>query len=206
MAIRFIYFDLGNVLLNFSHRRACEQVAAVCGVSADSVWDALFASGLEQRFEAGQLDDAAFYEAFCTGIDARPDRNALLEAGSDIFTVNAPMLPLVAQLRGAGYRMGILSNTCRAHWSYCLKRGYSPLRLLSDAYALSYEIGCTKPDPEIFHAAARLANVAPEEIFFTDDIPSHVESARQVGFDAVVFTDAPTLAVELCRRGIRSNY
>jgi len=98
------------------------------------------------------------------------------------------MLPLVAQLRATGHRMGILSNTCVAHWSYCQKRNYSPLRMADSAYALSYEIGCTKPDPRIFLAAAELAKTPPEEIFFTDDIPSHVEAAQAAGWNAVPFT------------------
>jgi FMN phosphatase YigB (HAD superfamily) len=206
MPIRFIYFDLGNVLLNFSHRRACEQIGGVAGVSADRVWEVLFESGLEHRFEAGQLDGAAFYEEFCTGIGCRPDHNQLLQAGSDIFTLNAPMLPLVAQLRAAGHRMGILSNTCAPHWSYCLKRNFGPLRMANNAYALSYEIGCTKPDPRIFQAAAALAKTAPEEIFFTDDIFSHVEAAKAAGWDAVPFTTAPKLAEALRERGVQSNY
>jgi HAD superfamily hydrolase (TIGR01549 family) len=102
--------------------------------------------------------------------------------------------------------MGVLSNTCRPHWDYCNKRGYGVLQKIHDAFALSYEIGCTKPDERIFRAAAELAGVAPEEIFFTDDIPSHVESARRVGFDAVQYTSVPTLAAELRKRGLRSNY
>jgi putative hydrolase of the HAD superfamily len=206
MSTRFIYFDLGNVLLNFSHRRACEQMGVVAGVSADRVWKVLFESGLEQRFEAGQLDNAAFYEEFCAGIGGRPDFNQLMLAGSDIFEVNAPMLPLVAQLRAAGHRMGILSNTCLPHWTYCMERNYSPLRMADSAYALSYKIGCIKPDPRIFQAAAELAKCVPEEIFFTDDIPSHVEAARAAGWDAEPFTTVPRLVEALHARGIQSNY
>lgn len=206
MAIRFIYFDLGNVLLNFSHRQACEQIAAVAGVSADRIWTLLFESDLEQRFEAGQLDGAAFYEELCAGIGRRPDYQQLLDAGNNIFQVNAAMLPLLAQLRAAGHRMGILSNTCRPHWTHCLKRYSSMLCRIHSTYALSYEIGCVKPDPRIFRAATELAKVAPEEIFFTDDIQAHVEAARAAGWDAVRFTTACELANALRERGIRSNY
>lgn len=206
MSIRFIYFDLGNVLLNFSHRQACEQMGAVAGVPAERVWKVLFESGLEQRFEAGQLDDAAFYEEFCAGIGSRPDYCQLLEAGSDIFTVNTPMLPLLTQLCAGGHRMGILSNTCRPHWTYCLKHHSSPLAQIHAVYALSHEMGCIKPDPRIFQAAAELANVAPHEIFFTDDVAGHVEAARAAGWDAVQFTTAAALADALWQRGVRSNY
>lgn len=100
--------------------------------------------------------------------------------------------------------MGILSNTFHTHWEYCL----SHYRLLAGfgVHALSYRMGLAKPDPAIFLAAAELAGVRPEEIFFVDDIAEHVTSARTVGFDAVQFTTTAALASELRARGVRFNY
>ena len=115
------------------------------------------------------------------------------------------MLPIVAQLRQAGYPLGILSNTCEIHWEYC-RRQY---RILSEGFAvhaLSYKIGAVKPDAAIFQAAAKLAGHRPEEIFFVDDIAGHVAGARAAGFDAVQFTSAEALANDLRQRGIRFNY
>src|SRR5690348_16258110 len=113
---KFFYFDLGKVLLDFDHRHACRRVAAISGVSAERVWDVVFASGLELRYEAGAIDDRAFYESFCQAADARPDREAFERAHSDIFSPNIPLWPIVSGLAAAGYRLGILSNTCPAHW------------------------------------------------------------------------------------------
>ena len=74
-----------------------------------------------------------------------------------------------------------------------------------DVYALSYELRCAKPDAEIYRKAASLAGVAPEEIFFTDDMPVNVEAAQKAGFDAVLFRGGRALAEELRRRGVRLN-
>jgi len=129
----------------------------------------------------------------------------LIAAAAEIFELNLPVLPIVAQLRQAGYPMGILSNTCETHWEYC-RRHY---RIVSEGfgvYALSYKLGAVKPDAAIFHAAAELAGCRPEEIFFVDDIAGHVAGARAVGFDAVQFTTAEGLASDLRQRGIRFNY
>ena len=54
--------------------------------------------------------------------------------------------------------------------------------------------------------AARQAGVAPEEVFYTDDIPKNVEGARAAGFDAVLFTTAAQYAADLRARGVRFNY
>ena len=66
--------------------------------------------------------------------------------------------------------------------------------------------GHCKPDERIFSAAARLAGVAPEEIFYTDDLPGHVAAARRAGFDAVQYTSPAALYDELASRGVRINY
>ena len=98
---KFFYFDLGNVLLNFDHHLAARQMAEVAGVSEQLVWDTVFASDLELRYEAGELDDRAFYEAFCGSTASRPDFDALLLAGSAIFTPNTSIFPIVGALIGA---------------------------------------------------------------------------------------------------------
>ncbi len=179
LRMRFLYFDLGNVLLKFDHRLACRQMGEVAGVPADLVWEIVFASDLELRYESGEVDDREFYEIFCRETNSRPDYDALLLAGSRIFEPNISIFPVVAALMGAGYRLGILSNTCPGHWAYCYGGQYLLLNKGFEVFALSYELGACKPSPKIFQAAAELAGLPPEEIFFVDDIPGHVAGARK---------------------------
>jgi FMN phosphatase YigB (HAD superfamily) len=202
---KFLYFDLGQVLLNFDVELVLRQMAAVAGIDPGRVAQAIFASGLQARYEAGAVSSRGFYEEFCRQTGAQPDYDALAAAGTDIFTLNVPMLPVVAHLREAGYRMGVLSNTCEKHWEHCLRR-YAILQDTFDVYALSYEIGAVKPEAAIYRAAAEKAACSPEDIFFTDDVPGHVEGARAFGFDAVPYTSTPRLVAELRARAVRFNY
>jgi FMN phosphatase YigB (HAD superfamily) len=202
---KFIYFDLGRVIVNFDMELMCRQMGAAANVSPELVFKTLFDTRLHDRYERGELDPLGFYEAFCQGTSCRPDYDALEIAGSDIFELNTSIVPVVAQLHAAGYRLGILSNTCHSHWEHCLRR----FRILSDLFsvhALSYRLRAAKPDAAIFHAAAELAGVAPQEILYTDDVAGHVAGAKSVGFDAVQYTSTPELAAELRRRGLRINY
>lgn len=198
----FLYFDLGNVLLFFDHRRAARQMAEVAGVPAELVWEIVFASGLEHQYEAGQISTKEFYEIFCEKIGARPDDQALAAAAGDIFEVNAPLVDLLGQLSAAGHRLGLLSNTCELHWNHFSSGCYPPIPAAFHALALSFRIGCMKPEAKIYAAAAEIAGVAPQEIFFVDDIAGHVASARDFGFDAVQYTTPKALKVELAMRGV----
>ncbi len=202
---RFIYFDLGMVLLDFSVERMVRQMGELSGVAAEKLKEVLFDRGLMHQYETGKFSTAEFYELFCERTGTRPDYDALCRAGSEIFTLNTPMLPIVAQLGQAGHRLGILSNTCECHWRYCVGK-YRFVAECFQVHALSFEIGATKPDAAIFLAAAKLAGCRPEEIFFVDDIPGHVEGAKAVGIDAVVYASAAQVAAELRRRGVRFNY
>jgi putative hydrolase of the HAD superfamily len=200
----FLYFDLGKVILDFDHEFMCRQIGAVAGVAGETVYRVLFETDLEVRYERGDLDDQQFYEAFCEAAGCRPEYAALETAGSDIFSLNTSIVPVISQLRAAGYRLGVLSNTCRSHWEHCFRR-FPILRELFSVHVLSYRIRAAKPEPAIFLAAAELAG-APEQIFYTDDSAGHVASAKALGWDAVQYTSTPQLAAELRRRGLRFNY
>jgi glucose-1-phosphatase len=204
MPPRFIYFDLGKVLLDFSLEQLCRQMGEACGLDAGRVKEIVFAGGLQSQYEIGQLSSRQFYDAFCRDSRTSPAYEALSRAGNEIFTLNYPMLPLVAHLNAAGYRLGILSNTCEGHWEYCLRR-FSILRESFTVYALSYQLGVCKPAVEIFQRAAALAGIRPEEIFYIDDIAGHVEGARAAGFGAVLYTSAAQAAKDLRHRGVRMN-
>lgn len=205
-----LYFDLGNVLLYFSHERACRQMAAVAStpereITVTDVRRVVFESGLEDLYETGELTTAEFYVQFCRQTGTRPELDRLMRAASDIFWPNESVLALVSGLRAAGYRLGLLSNTNEVHWEFVASGRYEQLPGAFDVLALSYQMGTMKPRREIFEQAAALAGVPPSEIVYTDDRPEHVAAAREVGYDAVQFTDTSALVAELRRRGIAIN-
>lgn len=203
--IEFIFFDLGRVIINFDNDRMCRQMAAVTGISPECVHKVLFETGLQRSFELGRISPQEFHSEYCRLVGRHVDWQILRHAASDIFWVNLPMLPVVAQLQAARFPMGILSNTCITHFEWCLEH-FAILRHGFRCYGLSCQFGLMKPDPAIFEAAARMAGVPPQRIFFTDDIPAHVESAQKVGFQAVPFHSARQIAEVLHAYGIRFNY
>ena len=206
MPPEFLYFDLGKVLLDFSIERMCWQMGEAAGVDPAKVREVLYAEEpLEFDYECGRVSSRQFYELFCQRTGSRPDFDALLSAGNDIFSLNLSLVPVVGQLAAAGHRMGILSNTNQGHWDYCRDR-YRLLTGSFSVFALSFRIGACKPDAAIFRAAADLALCSPERIFYVDDIAGHVAGARSLGFDAVQYTSTPELVAELRRRGVEFNY
>jgi putative hydrolase of the HAD superfamily len=202
----FLYFDLGNVLLTFDQHVACRQVAELTGLTEVQVWSALYDSGLQERYERGEVTSRAFYNAFCSATCVQPDYRAFHHAHSAMFDLNVRIIPIVAHLWAAGYRLGILSNTCDAHWEYVSDGRFKAVREFFQTHMLSHELRCSKPEPAIYQHAAKAAGVAPDRIFFVDDRPENVDGARHAGWDAVHYEGPLPLARALRDRGVTFNY
>jgi HAD superfamily hydrolase (TIGR01509 family) len=54
-----------------------------------------------------------------------------------------------------------------------------------------------KPEPKIYHLAAESVGVKPDEALFVDDFIENVEAARQVGMQAIHFSDSETVQQKL---------
>ena len=201
MPPEFIYFDLGNVLLNFDRQQQYRQLADVAGVSLDVACQAV-EGPVNNAVESGQMSTQDLYEHFCQATGSRPEPAAVKQAWDDFFYLNVPILPLLVQLRRAGHRMGILSNTSESHWQFVTDGRYSLLSHYFEIAILSYEVGVMKPEAKIYEAAIEAVGIAPEKIFFMDDREENVTGAIECGIDAVVFRDTPTLVADLAERGV----
>ncbi len=204
MAMRpaFIFFDLGNVLFAFDRDRAFRQMAAVSGAPVAHVAAVVMDGGLQASLEAGRISWPEFHAEFGRRTGTACDPGELARAASDMFTLKADMIPVLAGLERIDCPFGILSNTCGIHWDHLRAGGWAPLTGAVSRIVLSHEVGATKPDPRIFAVAAEAAGVAPHDIFFTDDLPEHVAGARAVGWDAELFTSAGGLLAALHDRGM----
>lgn len=198
--IRTFLFDMGNVLVHFSHDRMCQQIGSLCGRTGQELREHLMESGRQNDFERGLMSPDEFHAWFETGFKTRVDRQSLAHAASDIFTLNEPIVPILDELKSRGYRLVLLSNTSVFHYEF-VREKFQVLDRFDD-YVLSFEVQSMKPDPEIYQAALKKIGCDAPDCFYTDDIPLYVERGRQHGLDAEVFTTADSLKLQLAQRGI----
>ncbi|MCK8676006.1 HAD family hydrolase [Streptomyces lichenis] len=130
------------------------------------------------------------------GIDL--SRARLEEFGAQWFDghgANPVMAAAWRTLREHGITTGVLSNNVlewRTHWM----RMMAPLGGI-DLLVDSCEVGCRKPDPEIYRLAARRAGVDPGECLLIDDVEANIDAARAQGWQAVHSTDDERTLAEL---------
>jgi len=198
--IRTCLFDMGNVLVFFSHDRMCEQLGRLCNRSTEEIRILLLESGVQWDYERGRLSPTQFHEWFQDATDRTFSFDELHRAGSDIFWLNEPIVPVLDQLKAQGMRLVLLSNTCLTHFEW-IRDHYDVLQRF-DACVTSCGAGAIKPEPAIYEAALSQIDCEPGECFYTDDIPKYVAAGRQHGLLAEVFTDVPTLLGHLSQQGV----
>ena len=199
MRTKFIYFDLGRVLLDFDLDLMVSQMAKVAGIDSLALHSTIFETDLDRSYELGRITTDEFFATISETHGCSFDRERIELATNDIFTEIPHSQEMVAWLRGLGYPLGILSNTCDGHWEFCRRR-FPWMDEHFDVHVASHQVGAMKPDPAIYRAATDRAGCRPEEIVFVDDLLENVEGARRFGFDAIHYTTGPEVEAALRER------
>jgi HAD superfamily hydrolase (TIGR01549 family) len=203
MAIRAIFFDIGDTLLfdDPPLRERFQIALRQAGIEyPEDGLAAAFRIGEEyaitQYREGLPFDDpqvmpeTAKRILTALGVPALTDAQwqMLAEAFVGVgYTrrLHPQALPLVAELRGRGFRVGAISD-----WEETLPELLSDLDLAPylDSLAVSAIVGVTKPDPRMFQEGLRQIGVAPEDALHVGDwYELDVCGARAVGMQAILF-------------------
>jgi FMN phosphatase YigB (HAD superfamily) len=135
-------------------------------------------------------------------LSLRLEYESFVPIWNDIFFLSAKnraVFSLANRLR-QNYQVVLLSNINVLHHEY-LKQ-YFPVFGLFHHVFTSYELGVIKPDQEIYKKALEALNVLPENVFYADDRPELVESARALGINSFLFTGIEQLKSDLVASGI----
>ncbi len=175
--IKAFLFDIGNVLVKFDHAPAVAKIQAHSDASAEAIREVV--TQLIEPLETGRISSDKFLQQVSDGIGYRGTAAALAEAYCDIFQLNEPMWELVASLADR-YPLYLFSNTSELHLGF-LNARYPEMASFTDGI-YSMRVGAMKPDREIYQAALDLLQVAPEEIFYIDDLEPNIAEGQKHGF------------------------
>ncbi|MGP4020448.1 HAD family hydrolase, partial [Saccharopolyspora sp. 5N708] len=112
---------------------------------------------------------------------------------------NSSWVRALRDLRERGAFVGLLSNMPPS-WDEQWRRMVSAE--LFDDVVLSFQVGCRKPDAEIFALAADRCGIPAADCVLVDDLATNCAGARAAGWHAVHFTDSAAAAAELDRQGV----
>jgi len=205
--VKTLVFDLGNVVAWFSHEKAARQLARFgpkpdCETTIKELLSHCFGSPLDHAFERGQLTRELFREKVKTPFDLTLSDADFDNAFSDIFEPNSIIHMVLEQIhkKADRPRLWLLSNTTPLHIDHLQRQNPDWLRWF-DRLALSYELGCRKPEPSLYDQLCLDAGGDPSDLLLVDDLPANCEGARSRGWNAVCYQPDTDLLGALTAKG-----
>jgi len=175
------------------------------GIPPDALGAAMAGAGRElgvsllEELECGRMAEADFLSVLGARMEADLGRPVAMREFPDRYWAalhpNAELIAHLADLRSAGYRMGLLTNNVREwepRW-----RAMLPVDELFDAVVDSAFVGLRKPDPAIYALTCERLGVPPSECVLLDDVERNCDGARAFGMEAVRFLDTAQAIGEL---------
>jgi len=200
MPIEVILFDLGNVILPFSHFQIAEKLSRFSQKKEfqdpQKIFSYLFdfEKGTVNSYETGRVSSSKFFQSLKEILHLSISFEEFIPIWNDIFTEDREVSEIIRSLKDKK-KLGLISNTNSLHFDYILST--FPIIRTFDKWILSHEVGFKKPAVQIFQRAIEWASVEPEKILLIDDTKGHVEVAVSLGMQGIHFISANQLKEEL---------
>jgi putative hydrolase of the HAD superfamily len=181
-----IIFDLGAVILNIDYQKTIDGFTKLGIKKAATLYSKKVQKNLFNQIETGKISK----QKFLTELRKQTD-NAnikLIEQAWNSMLLDLPeeRLELIKKLK-SNYEIYLLSNTNTIHIE-AFKKKLGNVKWLSfcnlfDKMYLSHDLGIRKPDVKIFKYILKEQKLKAEEVFFIDDSPQHISSAKKLGIN-----------------------
>ena len=181
-----IIFDLGAVILNIDYQKTIDGFTKLGIKNAATLYSKKVQNNLFNEIETGKISR----QKFLTELRKQTD-NAnikLIERAWNSMLLDLPeeRLELIKKLK-SNYKIYLLSNTNTIHIE-AFKKKLGNVKWLSfcnlfDKMYLSHDLGLRKPDVKIFKYILKEQKLKAEEVFFIDDSPQHISSAKKLGIN-----------------------
>lgn len=183
--IQNIVFDMGGVLIDFNPSRYIARVTDDPR-DAELLRQELFISEEWAHTDRGDMTYEEVADSVCRRLPERLHplvRRLLAE-----WVLDMPAIPgaeeLARDLKAAGYRIYLLSNTCEKFHTF---RELIPALRYFDGEFISCDWRLVKPEPGIYQSFFSHFGLVPAECLFIDDSPQNIEAAARQGMAGYVF-------------------
>ncbi|MFH1370925.1 MAG: HAD family phosphatase [Planctomycetota bacterium] len=191
--IRAIIFDWGGVLAEDPAPGLVSYCAKALGVSVDEY--KLAYDIFMDDFQTGRVTEQQFWLNMTSRIGVpMPKDNCLWgEAFAAIYVPRKELFSLAIDLRKAGYKIALLSNTEKPAVELFQRHNYD----VFDVTVFSCLEGTKKPQREIYELALDRLDTSAKQTLFIDDRQDYIDGAKQAGLETILFKNVEQLKKDL---------
>lgn len=196
--MKLVVFDMGHVFINFSWDAVCDGFASRAGIPRDQFDQVLKYVG-SLGYEKGKISTAAFLVQLNKLLKLELDLSEFTQLWNATFEEDKDMRTLMDQL-AQRWPLYLLSNTNESHFSY-LQQRFDVARNFREII-LSYQVGYTKPEAEIYAEVYKRSGFAPPDCLLIDDLKANIEAAKHLGMKTILYTGIEDLQRQLPKFGV----
>ncbi len=206
--VQTVIFDLGNVLIDLDVQSTMDQMQELLGQKWDEQ-DQKEISFFLDEWEAGRKSKGDFVSYFLNLSTRSIVTQERLFSAWNAMLIGLPRyrIEMLDSLKEK-YELQVLSNTNPVHISYIEENflsDYGGEKFWSTYFTkvyFSHEMGCRKPEKEIYSAVVSNLTHDPKYALFIDDRPENVEAAMNMGLSAEVHRPDEEIADHIERIGL----
>lgn len=189
MNYKNIIFDLGNVLVKLDEDATMQAFENLGMGRYKHLRENPEALKLFQAMGVGMISNQDFFNAFRRIVNPNATDKQITDAtNAMLITIPDVKKQKLMDLRKAGYRTFLLSNTIDLHWRYCKDELFPMDNFTVDDYFehtfTSQKMHMKKPDDEIFQTVIQATGIEPNETIFIDDLEVNCNAAERNGIHA----------------------
>jgi epoxide hydrolase-like predicted phosphatase len=190
-----IIFDLGRVLVDFDFRKVVRRLKRYTKLSEKEIRAYFYQTPLWDTFERGDVEPKEFFLQIAKELKLQKlTFKEFAPIWNTIFTEKHDTVSILSRLRGQ-YRIALLSNVNILHWEH-VGETHDFIQWFDHPIA-SCNVGCRKPEADIYRLTLQCAGVSPQQAVFIDDVEAHILAARSLGIRAHQFINAQQLIRDL---------
>ena len=118
--LKAVFFDLGNVLVDFDHLRAVRKITRLTSLKEDQIYNVVFDSNIVALFEEGKIQGKDFFVRFKDIFKLKIAYADFLDIWNDIFFItprNKLVQDTAKELKNQ-YKIFLISNVNILHFEY----------------------------------------------------------------------------------------
>ncbi|MFL9959168.1 HAD family phosphatase [Paraburkholderia nemoris] len=197
--ISLVLFDMDDVLSHYDRSARVDHLSALSGRTHETVRQAIWGSGLEDRADAGLITGDEYLTALGEILGCRVTLDDWLISRCASISPNVEVLALVRSL-AERCRVAVLTNNCQLVTDNIQYLNPAVAELFGPHVYASASFGAAKPAAHTYLRCLDGLGVSAAETLFIDDLEVNVAGAINAGLHGHVFTSAASLSEALKRR------
>jgi len=192
MKIKTVIFDIGGVIFKNGVYSAYNKYPQ---------FQRIFKEKYLTDCEIGKITDQALWLLLKKDLPGT-DIGKLKEYIFSHFSFQKGVIDIARQLKNKGFKIAVLSNNL-SEWVDFLFSQHNLFDFFGkENIVISADVGCRKPNPEIYLLTLKRLRIKAGEALFVDDLLDNIKAAQKLGIAGIQFKSINRLKNDLNIQGI----